>query len=187
MGTVQILNSPRATRRVEKPQEPMLRRIHLDSRKLRLFGGIALLIGAFFLLLWWRGVFTPPDSEEGLIRRLTLTFKERVSAHDWPGVAELCDMTPQRAEQWIKSVQVGPANAIVVDDVQFPVGFAVPTDAQSYELQVTVFAHGQAGPFSFTDSRPRTGIVNYVRVNGKWRVDIEKSAAAFGVPIPPKR
>ena len=181
MATIQILNAPRATRTIPKKRE-----FKIDMRKVRMFGGLGALFLLFFLFLWWRGVFTPAETEEGQIRKLTQMFKERVSAHDWRGLTALCELTPQRADQWVKSVEIGPANAIAIDDVQMPPGFAVPVGATEFELGVTVFAHIQAGPISLADTRPRTGMVYYVKSGGRWRVDVERSAPAFGIPIPMK-
>lgn len=182
MATIQILNAPRATHRDDK-QKPK-REFKLDKNKIRLLAGLGVLLVLIGGILWWRGMFTPADSDEGQIRRLTMLFKDRVNAHNWRGVCELCNLTQQRADQWVKSVEVGPANALVVDDVQLPAGFTVATGATELELPVTVFARLQAGPFSITDSRPRTGTVYYVKVAGRWYVDVERSAPAFSIPVP---
>jgi hypothetical protein len=157
----------------------------LDQRQVRniVAGGVLLLL--VILVMWWFGVFEAKGSDEDQIRKVTEAAREEFNDHDWDDVLQYCYVepdTPQRRKQWVDSVP-RQANGIRIMSIMHTQPLSVPVGAVTYESEISIVAQPIIGA---TRIEVPKGKLYYVKKNGVWLIDLEKSAPNFGVPVPPR-
>jgi hypothetical protein len=159
----------------------------MDQRQKLLIRNIAagaVLVILIVLLLAWAGVFEGSESDEAQIRALMEQARDEINDHDWDDFLDLCNLEQQRREKWRASI---PRQAAVVniDSLQPTELLSVPAGAVEAEVSVNVIAslrNPLSGKSLQTDSM--NGTIFCVKVDGRWRIDLDRSAATF--PYIPK-
>jgi hypothetical protein len=157
----------------------------LEQKQIRniIAGGVLLLL--VILVMWWFGVFEAKGSDEDQVRRVTERAQGEFNDHDWDDLLQYCWVdpdTPQRRKQWVDSVP-RQANAIKIASFLHTQPLSVPVGAMEYQSQVSVVAQPIIGA---TRIEVPKGTIYYVKKNGVWLIDIERSAPTFGVAVPPR-
>lgn len=145
----------------------------------------AVLLALVILVMWFFGVFEAKGSDEDQIRRLTENARLEFNSHDWDDVLQYCYVdpdTPQRRRQWVQSVP-RQANGIRIMSILPNRPLNVPVGATTYEIEVSVVAQPIIGATRIDVPK---GKLHYVKKDGVWLIDLEKSAPNFGVPVPPR-
>lgn len=159
----------------------------MDQRQFRLvrniLGGVGLLV-LLLLVLVWLGVFEGEQSDEAQIRELIDRAKQEINSHNWEDFLRLCDLTEEERQRWLAAI---PRQAeYVVLETLLPTGFiGVPAGATEYEQEVHTLAHLRVpvvGRRLQGDSVQ--GTMFFVKVNDRWRIDLDRSASTF--PYLPK-
>jgi hypothetical protein len=154
-----------------------------DFQRARPFIGLGVLVVLVLAVFWWLGAFTPEETDAGQINKLNERFVEETNDHDWDGLLNLCWFEyPERRKEWLEGIP-GAANAVRIEAMNYNRGFSVPAGATEFELEVNIVA--RIGPWNTTHNRDsRTGVVRYKKIDGRWLIDIDKSAPGFVIPIP---
>lgn len=162
----------------------------MDSRQKLLLrniiGGVGLLILLAFVLAYC-GVFEGGKSDEAQIRELMENLKVELSDHDWDDALRLCDLEPDERDAWKEAI---PRQAELVKIVAItPDGFiSVPPGASEFQLEVTVLARLEAPIAGNLRADTTKGTLHFVRRNGMWLIDLDRSAPTFPyLPAPPTK
>ncbi len=158
----------------------------LTQHQIRNLIALGVLLVLACVVGWWVGIFDAKGSDEDQIRRLTENARTEFNDHDWEDALQYCWVEPntrERRQQWIKSIP-NQANAINLDSILPTVPLSVPVGANEYVIEVSIIAHGQVAFFSGGRINVPKGTIFYVRKNGLWLIDLERSAPTFGVPVP---
>jgi hypothetical protein len=136
------------------------------------------------VMLAWLGVFEGAESDEAQVRALMEQARDEINDHDWDDFLDLCNLDQPRREAWRASI---PRQAAVVniDSLQPTEMLSVPPGAAEVEVGVNVIAslrNPLSGKSLQTDSM--NGTIYCVKVDGRWRIDLDRSAATF--PYVPK-
>jgi hypothetical protein len=155
----------------------------LDQKQIRNIVAGCVLLLLVILVMWWFGVFEAKGSDEDQIRRVTEKARIEFNDHDWPDVLQFCWVepdTPQRREQWVKSVP-NIARGLKIVTILPDQRLNVPVGATEYEVQVSIIAQPIIGGTRYDVPK---GTIYYVKKNGVWLIDLERSAPNFGVAVP---
>ncbi len=144
----------------------------------------AVLVILLVFVLAWLGVFESAGSDEAQVRDLMEQARAEINDHDWDDFLDLCNLDQQRREAWRAAI---PRQAAVVhlDSLQPTELLSVPPGATEVEVDVNVIAslrNPLSGKSLQTDSM--NGTIFCVKVDGRWRIDLDRSAATF--PYIPK-
>jgi len=145
-------------------------------------GGAGLLV-LIVLVLAYCGVFEGSQSDEAQVRRLIDDSQTQINDHNWDRLLRLCDLTPERREQWRESIP-RQANFVRVTAIQ-PEGFiSVPEGSTEYSINVVVIAHMQILGREVQHQRAN-GTMFFVKRGDAWLIDLERTAPTFPhMPVP---
>lgn len=147
--------------------------------------GVVILLTLVLFVLAYCGVFEGEQSDEAQIRALMERAQEEINDHDWDDLFELTDLTEQEKQAWIKAVP-RQADLVQIDAVNPKGLITVPAGSTEHEQEVSVVAHleapvvGSVGP----QIDAVEGTLYFVKKDGRWYIDWEKSAPTF--PYIPK-
>lgn len=161
--------------------------MQLNQRQIRNIAATAVLLLLVGLVAWYFGLFEGQGSDEAQIRRVTDRAVAEFNDHDWEDALRYCWVEPntsERRRQWVNSVP-RQANAIVIDSVLPQGPLIVPAGAEEYVVEVSIVAHGQVSFISGGRLNVPRGKIFYLKKNGVWLIDLERTAPQFGV-MPPR-
>jgi hypothetical protein len=162
--------------------------ISMDKRRqlmIRNILGLMVLAAMLLVVLAWLGVFEGRHSDEAQIRELMERAQREFNNHNWDNLLLLCHLTPQERDAWRAAIPEA-ANRVVLETFE-PMGFiSVPADAAEYQQEVLIVGRVNVPLVgSRIPAETVRGTMNFVRVDGRWRIDINRSAATFPyVPRP---
>ena len=162
----------------------------MDDKQKRLvrnvLSGVILLV-LVGMVLAYCGVFEGDQSDTAQVRRLVDRAKDEMNAHDWDDFFALCDLTPEEARAWEASIPQ-QAQLVVVDNITYREFLAVPDGATEYSINVTVLAHLEAPIVGRVGAQLDSvnGTLYFVKKDGRWLIDINKSAPTFPYLPQPK-
>lgn len=147
-------------------------------------GGVGLLV-ILALVLAWCGVFEGAESDEAQIRALIDQSKEEINDHDWDDFLRLCHLNDADRQAWRDGIP-RQANFVIIDSL-VPKGLiSVPAGSTEYEVNVHAVAHmsvmGRSVQADAVD-----GTMFFVKVDGRWKIDLDRSSSTFPyIPKPNK-
>jgi hypothetical protein len=159
----------------------------LDTRQKLLVRNIvagSILVVIVVLALAWLGVFEGAQSDEAQVRELIQRAGEELDDHDWDDFFDLCDLTDERRAAWQAAIP-RQASLISIDSLQPTQLLHVAEGAVEHSVDVNVIAslrNPLSGKSLQTDSV--NGTIFVVKVGGRWRIDLDRSAPTF--PYVPK-
>jgi len=133
-------------------------------------------------------VFEGAQSEEAQVRALIDRARDEFNDHDWNDFLALCDLTAEEREAWRQAIP-RQASLASIESLQPLALLSVPPGATEYEVDVNVIA-SLNNPLTgkSLQSESMNGRLYLVKVDGRWRIDLDRSAPSFPyVPRPSAR
>jgi hypothetical protein len=166
----------------------------MDAKQKRLIrnivSGVVLLVLLLFVMAYC-GVFEGAQSDEAQIRELMERAKEETNDRDWNDFLDLCDVPEAERQGWIDAINdtmehTQGAKLVKIDAINPKGMISVPAGAATYELEVSVLAHIDVVVTS-RQMDAVEGTMYFVKKDGRWFIDLERSSSTFPYVPKPKR
>lgn len=148
----------------------------------------AVLLALIVVVAVWAGLFEGAESDDAQIRALIERARDEINDHDYDDFLKLCNLTPAEREAWKSAIDGQPLSNFVVVDTLEPRGFiSVPAGASEYQIEVNAISHLEVPFKGSLQADSINGTFYFVKVEGRWRIDLDKSAATLPYIPKPKR
>jgi hypothetical protein len=169
----------------------------MDAKQKRLVRNIVsgtVLLVLLLLVLAYCGVFEGTQSDEAQIRELIERSKEEANDRDWEDFLDLCDVPSSERQAWLDAInktmeETQGAKLVQIDSVTPTEMISVPAGATEYQLDASVIGHLEA-PVIGAVGRPFEAVEGtyfFVKKQGRWYIDLDRSSSTFPYVPKPKK